>query len=341
MMLIIMENNIRNKKRIVFFLIFDIIKIINISKMMGDSMKYWWLEKYSNFKFIQITDLIDDVNYFLIMPKDYEKRYFLLEKVPIDDLPEEDLLILLKGIIEKKKIKDNKLNLIINRLLTIPDNSFPESDYSLKEMLEEIKQLKYNLPNQEKIETNNIAVCYHCLNVFYVDQIKSVNQKGICLCPFCHSHKLYFDNDYIPMNTIFIKLAHLYYHTSNLGCTFRDIQKIIKKSIITECGKKEKNSIDFSSLFSIQKINPIDEKIIIRKIYQELMNKNKDLIDEVSIYLMDLNEKIENQTLLLLFIAIIEVLSTGIYLKKITVRFKKENQQQHFLELLKTVQKFH
>ena len=31
-------------------------------------MKYWWLEKYKNFKIVEINDLIKDVNYFLIMP---------------------------------------------------------------------------------------------------------------------------------------------------------------------------------------------------------------------------------------------------------------------------------
>ena len=38
-------------------------------------MKYWWLEKYKNFKIVEINDLIKDVNYFLIMPKNYEKIY--------------------------------------------------------------------------------------------------------------------------------------------------------------------------------------------------------------------------------------------------------------------------
>ena len=30
-------------------------------------MKYWWLEKYKNFKIVEINDLIKDVNYFLFL----------------------------------------------------------------------------------------------------------------------------------------------------------------------------------------------------------------------------------------------------------------------------------
>ena len=38
-------------------------------------MKYWWLEKYKDFKIIQIPELTQDVNYFLTMPKNYDKKY--------------------------------------------------------------------------------------------------------------------------------------------------------------------------------------------------------------------------------------------------------------------------
>lgn len=304
-------------------------------------MKYWWLEKYRNFKIIQINELIDDINYFLTMPKNYKKQYLILQNQDIESLEEEELLILLTEIGYTKNIKDNKLNLIINKLLKVPDNSFPESDYTLSEMLDEIKELKHNLPYQEKLENNNIAICYHCLNIFYIDKIKSVNQKNLCLCPFCHSHKLYFDNDYIPMNTTFIKLSHLYYHTSNLGCTFREIQKILKKCITTEVGKKEENSISFSNIFSNKKINPIDEKVISRKIYQELMIRNENLIDEVSIYISNLDEKVENSILMILLIAIMEALSSTVYLKRVKIVFQNQKQEKQFSELLKVIKKFH
>ena len=304
-------------------------------------MKYWWLEKYHNFRFVQMNDLISDVHYFLTMPKNYKTKLPLLQSQDINSLEEEDLLIILKELTDTRNIKNNQLNMIIDKLLEIPDNSFPASDYSLKEMLEEIKELKHNLPDQHKLETNNIAICYHCSNVFYVDKIKSMNKNNLCLCPFCNSHKLYFDNDYIPMNPTFIKLAYLYYHTSNLGCTFREIQKILKKGLITQCGKKEKNSICFSKLFSIKKINPIDEKKISRKIYQDLMKENEKLLDEVSIYIPNLDCQLEQSILLILLISIVEVLSTTVYLKKIKVIFMTENQEKKFLEFKKIIQKFH
>lgn len=304
-------------------------------------MKYWWLEKYRNFKIIQINDLIEDVDYFLTMPKNYKNQYLLIQDKDMKSLEEEELLILLTEIVHTKNIKDNKLNIIIDQLLTIPDNSFPESDYTLSEMLEEIKELRYNLPYQEKLENNNIAICYHCFNIFYVDKIKSVNQKNLCLCPFCHSHKLYFDNDYIPMNTTFIKLAHLYYHTSDLGCTFHEIQKILKKCVTTEIGKKEKTSLCFSEIFSTKKITPIDEKIISRQIYQEFMIKNKDLLDEVNIYIPNLDEKVVNSILIILIVSIMEALSSTVYLKRVKIIFQNQEQEKQFLELLKIIIKFH
>ena len=92
-------------------------------------MKYWWLEKYKNFKIVEITELIKDVNYFLTMPKNYEKLYENLKTKPIDELEEEELIIVLKRIVTTKNVKDNTLSLIIKKLLTIPDNSFPKSDF--------------------------------------------------------------------------------------------------------------------------------------------------------------------------------------------------------------------
>ena len=49
------------------------------------------------------------------------------------------------------------------------------------------------------------------------------------MCPYCLKQTLYFDNDYIPMNYTFIKLASIYYGISSLGCSFREIKKILKK----------------------------------------------------------------------------------------------------------------
>ena len=304
-------------------------------------MKYWWLEKYHDFKIIQMNELTEDIHYFLTMPKNYEKKYQQIKEKNIDSLEEEELLILLEKIVDTKNIKDNRLNSNIDTLLQIPDNSFPASDYTLKQMLEEIKNLKENIPDKSKLENNNIAVCYHCLNVFYVDKIKNINKNNLCLCPYCLKTKLYFDNDYIPMNYTFIKLASIYYGISSLGCRFKQIQKIIQKSIITTTEKKEANSIDFSNIFSNYKRNPIDEKIIHRKLYQELMIQEKNLISQVTIYFSSLNPKERKSILEILLVSLLEVLSNMMYLKKIKINFEKEEDEKEFIFLFKTLKTFY
>lgn len=304
-------------------------------------MKYWWLEKYRNFKIIQINELQDDVNYFLTMPKNYEKQYQQLKGKDINTLEEEELLILLKKIVNTKNIKDNSLGIIIEKLLQIPDNSFPPSDYTLEEMLREIKNLKNNPPLKDKLETNNIAICYHCLNIFYVDKIKNVNKNNLCLCPYCLKTKLYFDNDYIPMNYTFIKLANIYYGISNLGCTFKEIQKIVKKSVTTTVGKKESDSIEFSKIFSNKKVNLIDEKVIHRKLYLELTMKEQVIIDKATIYISHLTSKVTTSILEIILVTILEVLSNNMYLKEIKIIFENEIEEKTFLSLLKVIKNFH
>lgn len=298
-------------------------------------MKYWWLEKYKDFKIIQIPELTQDVNYFLTMPKNYEKQYQILKNSNIEDLEEEELLVLLYKIVNTKNIKDNKLINIINKLLTYQDNSFPPSDYSLKEMLDEIKNLKQNIPDTSKLDNNNIAICYNCLNVFYVDKIKSVNKKNHCLCPFCLKDKIYFDNDYIPMNYTFIKLASMYYKTSNLGCTFKEIKKILKKNIKISLGENSKENINLTEEFP-NKIKPIDEKIISKKIYDILYKKELDLNYETTIYIENLNNKKELKLLILLN-SIIEILSNCLYLKKMNIILTKEEDLVYLNKLLKTL----
>lgn len=304
-------------------------------------MKYWWLEKYQNFKIIQMKELLEDVNYFLTMPKNYEKKYQQLKDKDINTLEEEELLIILKKIVNTKNIKDGSLIIIINKLLKIPDNSFPSSDYTFGEMLEEIKNLKTNPPVQNKIENNNIGICYHCLNIFYVDKIKKVNKNNLCLCPYCLKPKLYFDNDYIPMNYSFIKLASIYYGISNLGCTFKEIKKIVKKGITTSISKQEEIDIDLSNIFCNKKIKPIDEKIISRKLYQEIMIKENMLMNKVTIFIPTLTLKTGNYILEIILITLLEVLSNTVYLKEIEVVFEKEKDEKIFSSLLKIIKTFH
>ena len=303
-------------------------------------MKYWWLEKYKNFKIVQISELYYDVHYFITMPKNYEKQYQSLKDKNIDDLLEEELLILLYKIVTTKNIKNNYLNVIIEKLLEIPDNSFPSSDYSLKEILDEIKNLKANLPYKEKLDTNNIAICYHCLNIFYVDKIKKINKNNLCLCPYCLSHGLYFDNDYIPMNYIFIKLAYIYYHTSNLGSSFKNIQKIISKGVFVEDGNYNDKYLDISKYYSNTKIKPIEEKIVSRKLMLDLYKYETNIIEEGNVYIPSLSNKIEEELLLIILVTIMEVLANTVYLKKIRLIFENNNNRNKFDNMIKTMKTF-
>lgn len=298
-------------------------------------MKYWWLEKYKNFRIIQTKELLNDINYFLVMPKNYLKQYQLLKSKNINNLLEEELVILLERIVTTKNINNNNLNIIIEKLLEIPDNSFPSCDYSLSEMLEEIKNLKYNLPEQNKLANNNIAVCYNCLNVFYVDKIKNVNKNNLCLCPYCLRSKLYFDNDYIPMNYTFIKLANIYYGISSLGCSFKEIKKIIRKNIKVSklTNSNSDNLIDITELF-FKKILPIDEKIISKRIYDLLLINNNELKHDISIYIDKIDDDSENK-LLLSLVSVIHFLANNIYLKEVNFIFNDYRTRLKFKLLLK------
>lgn len=304
-------------------------------------MKYWWLEKYRNFRIVQINELSDDINYFLTMPKNYNQQYQILQSKNMDTLDEEELLIIIKKIIDTKNIKDNTLNIIIEKLLKVPDNSFPASDYTLQEMLLEIKQLKNNPPFKKKLEKNNIAVCYHCLNIFYVDRIKNINKNGLCICPYCLKSKLYFDNDYIPMNYIFIRLANLYYRISNLGCTFKEVQKIAKRDIETITGNEIENSICFSTIFFNNSLHPIEEKIISRSLYRELMRKNDALNSKATIYFSSFRYTNITIILQLLIVTILDVLSNTVYLKRVQVIFDKKEDEKSFRSLLMVIGNFY
>lgn len=294
-------------------------------------MKYWWLEKYKNIKVVDIDNLKKDVNYFIIIPKNYQKQLEIINAKKIEELEEEELLILLKNLVNTKKIKDNTLIKIIEKLLLIPDNSFPKSDYNLIEMLEEIKNLKQNKPYQEKINNNNIAICYHCLNIFYVDKIKKVNKNNYCLCPYCNSTKLYFDNDYIPMNYLFLKLAYMYHNVSKLGCSFAEIKQLLKKSIII---KKESIIEDVINLdFLENKLSLIEEKKAYKKIIDSIQNEENKQKYEIKINV----KKIQKDNILLLFISLIEVLINDFYIKKIIINFVENSAEKKFKKYLKNI----
>ena len=70
-------------------------------------MKYWWLEKYRNFRIVQINELSNDVHYFVTMPTNYNQQYQFLQNKSLDTLEEEELLIIIRKIVDTKNIKDN------------------------------------------------------------------------------------------------------------------------------------------------------------------------------------------------------------------------------------------
>jgi len=194
-------------------------------------MKYWWLKKYKGLKIKSIPELQKDVNSYFVMPKNYKDRYTAIKLSEIETLEEEDLKIYLYTLLNHEKIKNNKIIKVIDRLLDIPDNFLPATNYTLEEMLEEVKELKNNPPLEEKLSANNVAACPNCLEVFYVDKIKYVNKKGYCLCPYCKNSNLFFDNDLYPMDDNFLRLTRFVIGTTSLGCKFKHIQKLVKKSI--------------------------------------------------------------------------------------------------------------
>ncbi|MDD6223818.1 MAG: hypothetical protein PUB18_02330 [bacterium] len=292
-------------------------------------MKYWWLQKYQKLGIKQLPDLCYDLNYFLVMPKRYLKIFDSTKDILVDELNEYELLIHLYVLVTTKKIKDNRVLLIINRLLTFPDTNLPVSDYSLTEMFEEIVALRENVPISNKLDYNNIASCYRCLQTFYIDLIYSTNQKGICLCPFCHSTLLYFDNDYVPMNYSFLKLASFYYGISPLGCKFENLQIILKKCVTLQMGDivptdrvigKTKQDVYWDYEYSnLKKITSREEQEFIKSLFDHFQMIEKDQDYQVSFLIDKISVKLVNHFALLVLISIMEVLSKSIYLKKVCV----------------------
>ncbi len=239
-------------------------------------MKYWWLEKYTELEVRMLPELFLDIQFFLTMPKNYLQIYKKIESLPISTLSEEEMCIVLYYISVTKNVKNNHISQIIERLLLVPDTSLPISDYNLSEIIHEIYGLKEKKAMVDQMDSNNVAACYSCLNVFYVDQITSANRKGQCLCPFCGKNKLYFDNELIPMNYSFLLHSKIFYGITELGCDFSKLKKIIKKGI-TIMKKSSSKGINTSKkrnhfLEKYQKklIKSEDESQIIKKIYDSL-----------------------------------------------------------------------
>ena len=318
-------------------------------------MKYWWIKKYQNLEVKMLPDLLSDIRYFLVMPKNYLKIHNEIKDLDVDSLREEELLIELYVLVSSKNIKNNRLILIIKRLLSFPDVNLPLSDYSLKEMLEEISNLKINPPIQEKMNYNNVVACYNCEQIFYVDNIRAVNKRDYCLCPYCGKHNLYFDNDYVPMNYSFLKLASLYYGTSSLGCKFSNIQNILRKNIKVTMGNvvvtstliqnnkkkiaQKKVVIDFD--FSrILKFNSMIESDIIKKYYDAIMKIDGMMEYETTIVLEKIPLYQFKEISFLILLSIMEALSKTIYLKNIQILCGQLEVYQEFRNNIKIISSY-
>ncbi len=324
-------------------------------------MKYWWLKKYKGLKIKLIPDLTNDVNMYFIMPKNYKDRYLAIKDSDISLLSEEDLRIMLYAILNHEKIKNNRIILIIDHLLEFPDNALPATNYTLDEMLEEITNLKENKPTEEKLEANNVAACYHCCQVFFVDKIKYVNKKGHCLCPYCKSPTLYFDNDFIPMDENFLRLAKLVYDSTPLGCSFKNLQKIIKKgiqmeeqiplvntaistAIITKAQNKdivlEKDHIrfDIKEITFKQEITSKEEQHLHYTFYECFQIIEKNIISRVVIDLSIIPN--EYSSLLTLLIFLLEMFGRNPYLKEIVLVSSNKEIRKNCKSLINSLERY-
>lgn len=214
-------------------------------------MKYWWFDLYLSFfqecskknllsrsekKMLQ--NFLMDYSYRFVVPFHYMEYYQKIRTIAPHRLSDCGLQLLLSysiyhGIIEQgyleKCIFDGTFDEILNLMKKIPDTSLPATDYTEKDMLEEIKNLNHVSKTTDKIKSNNVAACYYCRNIFYTDTIYQKNKKKECLCPYCNHSSLYFDNDFIPMDFNFLQYAYLY-HQDDIP--FVNIVSYLKEKVL-------------------------------------------------------------------------------------------------------------
>ncbi|MDD3241601.1 MAG: hypothetical protein PHQ64_02310 [Bacilli bacterium] len=261
-------------------------------------MKYWYLEKYlSN---LNINKLKEEIEEYIYIPK-----IKIIDNINTETLKEEELLFILNKSIEQE---DKNLILdILKKLLLIPNNNLPKSDYTTKEILEEISNLKNNIPEYKKLSNNNIAACYTCQNIFYIDKIKKKTSKDLCLCPYCNKTTLYFDNDFIPMNKTFILLAKIYNSKNKLGSNFNNLINLAKKIIEVKDNKLDNYD------FIIGKNNNEEEYIY---------NLNKEIEDLYMKKEYYISLFLDDDSTLDLLIVLLNYIGKNPYIKKINIYTK-------------------
>lgn len=216
-------------------------------------MKYWWILDYIPFfEHIdratlrskkgkeKINQFLSDYSYHCTIPVHYLSYFKKIRNYPISQLSDCGLQMILayyiyQGKIEEGLLEDAILNHQIFAILTamkkIPDTSLPATDYTIRDMVEEIKRLPSFIPTVEKVKSSNIGACYHCRNIFYIDAIYQKNKKGECLCPYCDSTTLFFDSDYIPMDSNFLMFAYLMHQKE---VSYQDLILMLEKVSIED-----------------------------------------------------------------------------------------------------------
>ncbi len=217
-------------------------------------MKYWWIKKYLPFfEKIEEKDLktkkgkqtlqafFKDANLFLILPSHYSDLFLTLKEDAIKDYQLQLKLgyyLYLKTvdpIYFKKELMNKNFYNLLKKMESIVDTYLPVTDYTMEDILEEIKELPQVDTSISKKKNNNISACYSCRNNFYTDDL--IEKEGKSLCPYCASNTLYFDNDYIPMNTTFLTFAYLY-HQEELP--FSHLVSLLEEKVtITDIPSKE------------------------------------------------------------------------------------------------------
>lgn len=194
-------------------------------------MKYWWILEY--IPFFETVDekglrskkgkntlnrFLSDYAYHLSIPVHYLTYFKKIRNYPISKLSDCGLQMILAYYIYQGKIEEGllqdailsrKIFEILSAMKKIPDTSLPATDYTISDMVEEINNLSTLTPTVERVKHSNVGACYSCRNIFYTDAIYQKNKKGECICPYCDATMMYFDTDFIPMDSNFIMLAYL------------------------------------------------------------------------------------------------------------------------------------
>ena len=115
------------------------------------------------------------------------------------------------------------------------------------------------------------------------------------------------------------------------------ISSFYLKIIINHISKN--NFLDLANIIEDTKIKPIDEKIIARKLYLLLENRELNLEHSITLMIPDIIDY-ENLFLEIILVTIIEILTNTIYLSQINLFFKNKNLENMWKKEIKEVLSF-